>query len=57
VSRQIVWETQAIDQTAGFLHDDPTGSVRCLTRSRGSPMIPALPGRSAMGHLTDGGCA
>jgi mRNA interferase RelE/StbE len=25
VSRQIVWETQAIDQAAGFLHDDPDG--------------------------------
>ena len=27
MSRQIVWETQAIDQAAGFLHDDP-GRVR-----------------------------
>jgi mRNA interferase RelE/StbE len=25
VSRQITWEAQAIDQAAGFLHDDPDG--------------------------------
>jgi mRNA interferase RelE/StbE len=25
VSRQIVWEAQAIDQAAGFLRDDPDG--------------------------------
>src|ERR1039457_109242 len=35
----------------------PTGSVRCSTRSRGSPMSPALPDRSPTGHLTDGDCA
>jgi len=57
VSRQVIWEAQAIDQAAGFLYDDPAGSARCLTRSRDSPMIPARPGRFRMGHLTDGGCA
>jgi hypothetical protein len=56
VNRQIVWETQAIDQVAGFLHDDPDGVRECSTRSRGSLMIPALPGRTPVGHLTDGGC-
>jgi mRNA interferase RelE/StbE len=25
VSRQVIWEAQAIDQAAGFLHDDPAG--------------------------------
>jgi mRNA interferase RelE/StbE len=25
VSRQVIWEAQAIDQAAGFLHDDPGG--------------------------------
>ena len=25
MSRQIIWEAQAIDQAAGFLHDDPDG--------------------------------
>jgi hypothetical protein len=25
VSRQVIWEAQAIDQAAGFLHDDPDG--------------------------------
>ena len=57
VSRQVIWEAQAIDQAAGFLRDDPAGSVRCSTRSPGSPMRPALPGRSPMGHPIDGGCA
>jgi hypothetical protein len=23
VSRQVIWEAQAIDQATGFLHDDP----------------------------------
>ena len=27
MSRQVIWEAQAIDQAAGFLHDD-TGGVR-----------------------------
>jgi mRNA interferase RelE/StbE len=34
VNRHIGWEAQAIDQAAGFLHDDPDRSVRCSTRSR-----------------------
>ena len=25
MSRQVIWEAQAIDQAAGFLHDDPDG--------------------------------
>jgi mRNA interferase RelE/StbE len=25
VSRQVIWEVQAIDQAAGFLRDDPAG--------------------------------
>ena len=25
MSRQVIWETQAIDQAAGFLRDDPDG--------------------------------
>ncbi len=25
MSSQVIWETQAIDQAAGFLHDDPDG--------------------------------
>jgi mRNA interferase RelE/StbE len=25
VSRQVIWEAQAIDQAAGFLRDDPDG--------------------------------
>jgi mRNA interferase RelE/StbE len=25
VSRQVIWEAQAIDQAAGFLRDDPAG--------------------------------
>jgi mRNA interferase RelE/StbE len=25
VSRQVIWESQAIDQAAGFLRDDPDG--------------------------------
>ena len=25
MSCQIIWEAQAIDQAAGFLHDDPNG--------------------------------
>lgn len=25
MSRQVIWEARAIDQTAGFLHDDPDG--------------------------------
>ena len=34
VSRQIAWEAQAIDQAAGFLHDDPNGVREMLERSR-----------------------
>ena len=25
MSREVIWEAQAIDQAAGFLHDDPAG--------------------------------
>ena len=25
MSRQVIWEAQAIDQAAGFLHNDPDG--------------------------------
>ena len=25
MSRQVIWEAQAIDQAAGFLRDDPNG--------------------------------
>ena len=25
MNRQVIWEVQAIDQAAGFLHDDPDG--------------------------------
>ncbi len=25
MSRHVIWEAQAIDQAAGFLHDDPNG--------------------------------
>ncbi|HME66953.1 MAG TPA: hypothetical protein VKG61_18850 [Streptosporangiaceae bacterium] len=55
MSRQIVWETQAIDQAAGFLHDDPDGVREMLDEVARLADEPALRGRSHMGHLTDGG--
>ena len=57
MSRQVIWEARAIDQAAGFLHDDPDGSVRCSNAVARLAYGPALSGRSHMGHLTDGGCA
>ena len=57
MSRQVIWEARAIDQAAGFLRDDPDGVREMLDAVAGSPMSPALPGRSPMGHLTDGDCA
>jgi len=57
VSRQIIWEAQAIDQAAGFLHDDPDGVREMLDAVARLADEPAQPGRSHMGHLTDGGCA
>jgi hypothetical protein len=57
VSRQIVWETQAIDQAAGFLRDDPDGVREMLDAvaplvddPRLCRVVPIL------GHLTCGGC-
>ena len=44
MSRQVIWEAQAIDQAAGFLRDDPNGVREMLTRSPGSPMRPAPAG-------------
>ena len=57
MSRQVIWEAQAIDQAAGFLHDDPDGVRGMLDAVARLLMIPVLTGRSRMGHLTDGGCA
>jgi hypothetical protein len=57
VSRQIISEVQAIDQAAGFLHDDPDGVHEMLDAVARLADEPALPNRSHMGHLTDGGCA
>ena len=34
MSRQVIWEAQAIDQAAGFLCDDPGGVGEMLERGR-----------------------
>ena len=34
MSRQVIWEAQAIDQAAGFLRDDPNGVREMLERGR-----------------------
>jgi mRNA interferase RelE/StbE len=57
VSRQIVWEAQAIDQAAGFLHDDPDGVREMLDAVARLVDEPRPAGSSPMGHLTDGGGA
>ena len=57
MSRQIIWEAQAIDQAAGFLHDDSDGVREMLDAVARLVDDPRPPGRSPMGHLTDGGCA
>jgi mRNA interferase RelE/StbE len=57
VSRQVIWEAQAIDQAAGFLRDDPDG-VREMLDAVAQLADEARPaGSFPMGHLTDGGCA
>jgi mRNA interferase RelE/StbE len=57
VSLQVIWEAQAIDQAAGFLHDDPDGVREMLDAVARLGDEPRLPGRSPTGRLTDGGYA
>jgi hypothetical protein len=57
LSRQVIWEAQAIDQAAGFLRDHPYGFGEMLDAVARLAEESALPGRSLTGHLTDGGCA
>ena len=57
MSRQVIWEAQAIDQAAGVLRDDPDG-VRELLDAVARLADEPRPARSfPTGHLTDGGCA
>ena len=57
MSRQVIWEAQAIDQAAGFLGDDPGGVREMLDAVARLADEPVPAGRSPTGHLTGGGCA
>ena len=57
MSRQVIWEAQAIDQAAGFLHDDPDGVREMLDAVAQLADEPRPAGSFPMGHLTGGGCA
>lgn len=56
MSRQVIWEAQAIDQAAGFLRDDPDGVREMLDAVARLADEPRPGGSFPTDHPTDGGC-
>ena len=56
MSYQVNWEIQALDQTAGFLRDDPIGIAASGTPLASSPMSRGRRSRSLTGRRICGAC-